>query len=191
MPPSRRPTPATDGPPAKRVDERPRHVARVPDATTAAGASATTPLNIGQLAKRAGVSAEAIRYYEREGVLPVPARRGAGRYRQYDAADAGRLRFVRRARDLGFSLDEVRELLALAGSDPAAPCTDVNRIATAHLAAVDTKLAQLAALRTELARVIAGCTGIVPVSTCRILDALGRPTDGSTEVDAGHGLNAP
>jgi DNA-binding transcriptional MerR regulator len=138
--------------------------------------SATESLTIGELALRTGVSAETIRYYEREGVVPRAARRGAGHYRRYEEGDAERLRFVRRARDLGFSLDEVRELLALANGSPSRSCADVNRIARAHLAQVDTKLAQLAALRVELDRVIGECDGEVPVSDCRILGALsGEP----------------
>ena len=82
-------------------------------------------LTIGQLAARTGVTAETIRYYERAGVVPRAVRDGAGHYRRYDEADAERLRFIRRARELGFSLDEVRELLSLAlGSDPA--CTPLT-----------------------------------------------------------------
>jgi DNA-binding transcriptional MerR regulator len=129
-------------------------------------------LTIGELATRTGVTPEAIRYYEREGVVPKAVRSGTGRYRQYGEPDAERLRFIRRARELGFSLDEVRELLALADGSPSHPCTDVNRIARAHLAQVDAKLAQLAALRVELDRVIGECDGVVPVSDCRILGAL-------------------
>lgn len=135
-------------------------------------AKAGRTLTIGELATRTGVTAEAIRYYEREGVVPAAARGGPGRYRQYGEADAERLRFIRRARELGFSLDEVRELLTLADGSPSRPCTDVNRIARAHLAQVDVKLAQLSALRTELDRVIGECGGIVPVADCRILGAL-------------------
>jgi len=132
-------------------------------------------LSIGELAGRTGVTAEAIRYYEREGVIPAPVRVGAGRYRRYDAADAERLLFVRRARELGFGLDEVRELLALAAGDPARPCDDVDRIARAHLAEVEGKLARLAALRDELRRLIAGCRGGGAMAECRLLGAMGAP----------------
>jgi DNA-binding transcriptional MerR regulator len=128
--------------------------------------------SIGELAARARVSAEAIRYYEREGVVPTAIRGGAGRYRRYTEADVARLRFIRRARDLGFSLDEVRGLLALAEGDPGRSCTDVNRIAQAHLAQVDAKLAQLTELRAELDRVITSCDGVVPVRNCEILASL-------------------
>ena len=129
-------------------------------------------LSIGELATRSGVSAEAIRYYEREHVVPAAARGGPGRYRRYDEADVDRLQFIRRARELGFSLDEVRELLALNDGSPSRPCTEVNRIARAHLAQVDEKLSQLGALRAELDRVINECAGVVPVADCRILSAL-------------------
>ncbi|HEX5829385.1 MAG TPA: helix-turn-helix domain-containing protein [Gemmatimonadaceae bacterium] len=132
-------------------------------------------LTIGELARRTGVSAETIRYYEREGVVPPASRAGAGRYRRYVAADAERLRFVRRARELGFGLDEVRELLALAAGDPRRPCDEVDRIALAHLRAVEAKLAELARLRDELVRVIASCRGGDAVAACRILGALGAP----------------
>ena len=129
-------------------------------------------LAIGELAARTGLTAEAIRYYEREGVIPAAVRRGAGQYRRYADADVERLRFIRRARELGFSLDEVRELLSLAEGNPERSCTDVNRIAMAHLEQVDAKLAQLGRLRAELDRVIAECHGVVAVAECRILGAL-------------------
>lgn len=135
------------------------------------GGSGADGLTIGELAAEAGVTPEAIRYYEREGVVPPATRAGAGRYRRYDAADVERLRFVRRLRELGFSLDEVRELLGLA-ADPNRPCAEVDRIARAHRAAVDVKLAQLAALRAELDRVIGACDGVVRIAECRILEAL-------------------
>ena len=144
-----------------------------PKTTTAA--PMTEPksyFTIGQLAARAGVTPEAIRYYEREGVVPQAPRGGAGSYRQYDATDAERLRFVRRARDLGFSLTEVRELLALAAGDPCGPCDDVNRVARARLAQVEAKIAQLEALGRELHRLVRGCDGDVAVADCRLLGAL-------------------
>lgn len=144
-----------------------------------AGGQHTPPirtLTIGALAARAGVTPEAVRYYEREGVIPPAVRAGAGRYRAYTEADAERLRFVRRARDLGFRLDEVRELLALAAGDRGRPegrsCAEVNRIASAHLAQVDAKLAQLRAMRGELARLVAACDRDAAVTDCSLLGAL-------------------
>ena len=130
---------------------------------------------IGALAERTGVTAETIRYYERVGVLPEPTRGNAG-YRRYGAADVERLSFVRRARDLGFSLDEVRELLSLA-DDPDRPCAEVDQLARAHLVQVEAKLAQLAALQAELGRVIGQCRGGVAVADCRILRALSDARD--------------
>ena len=131
-----------------------------------------SPLTIGELATRSGVTPEAIRYYEREGVVPRATRSGAGRYRYYGDSDVERLLFIRRARELGFSLNEVRELLALADQRPNRPCNDVNRIARAHREQVDAKLARLTALRAELDRVISECHGVVPLADCRILGAL-------------------
>lgn len=136
--------------------------------------AADATLTIGELAARTGVTAETIRYYEREGVIPPAERRGSGQYRRYAAADAERLRFVRRARDLGFSLDEVRELLDLASGARGGPCAEVSRMAQAHLAQVDAKLAQLAALRGELGRLVDACNRDAAVSDCSLLQALGR-----------------
>ncbi|MCU0617007.1 MAG: helix-turn-helix domain-containing protein [Gemmatimonadaceae bacterium] len=127
--------------------------------------------SIGALATRTGTTAETIRYYERIGLLPAPARAGSGRYRRYDATDVDRLAFIRRARELGFSIEEVGELLGLAG-DPHRPCADVDRLARAHLATVDEKLRQLSTLRDELQRVIGQCAGATQMVDCRILGAL-------------------
>ncbi len=144
----------------------------------AKGAEAAGGMTIGALAERTGVTAETIRYYERVGVLPRPARGTAAQthagYRRYGTADAERLAFVRRARDLGFSLDEVRDLLSLA-DDPARPCAEVDAMARTHLAQVEAKLAQLSALRTELRRVIGECRGGVAVADCQIVRALSEP----------------
>lgn len=138
-------------------------------------------MTIGALSERTGVTIETIRYYERVGVLPRPARHAAGvthaGYRRYRVADVERLAFVRRARELGFSLDEVRELLSLA-DDPGRPCAEVDAIARAHRAQVEAKIAQLAALRAELDRVIGQCRGGFAVADCRLLSALGAPSLG-------------
>ena len=139
---------------------------------TGVGTPEARRLNIGELASRAGVTPETIRYYEREGVIPPALREGAGHYRRYGAADAERLRFVRRARDLGFSLEEVRELLALAAGDPGSSCSAVNAIARTHLAQVETKLTQLRALQRELIRLVRVCDDDVLVADCSLLGAL-------------------
>jgi Cu(I)-responsive transcriptional regulator len=141
--------------------------------TTTSGAAGGTPaMTIGALAAATETSAETIRYYERAGVLPAPARRDSG-YRLYGPGDVERLRFIRRARELGFSLEQVRELVGLADV-PDRSCDEIDRIARVHLGEVEAKLAQLAALRTELRRVISQCRG-GHVSDCRIVDALSRP----------------
>ena len=131
-------------------------------------------LLIGELARLAGVTAETIRYYERERVIPRPKRTGSGKYRRYEQADADRLRFVKRARDLGFSLDEVRELLVLAQSDPKKPCDNVDQIARAHIAAVEEKIGRLTKLRVELSRLIADCDPKAGIADCRLLTALNQ-----------------
>lgn len=132
-------------------------------------------LTIGELAARTGCTAEAIRYYEREGVVPQSVRRGSGRYREYNEADVERLTFLRRARELGFSLAEVQELMTLADGDRTHSCATVDAIAKAHLAQVELKLQQLTQLRDELSRVIRACHGGLAVADCRILGALSEP----------------
>lgn len=125
--------------------------------------------SIGDLAKATGTKVETIRYYEGIGLLPKPART-AGNYRRYDPAHLTRLGFIRRARDLGFSLDEVRELLRLS-DDRARSCGEVDAIATAHLVDVERKIADLEALRAELKGLIRQCHRGT-IAECRILEAL-------------------
>lgn len=132
---------------------------------------ASPGLSIGVLARLTGVNAETIRYYEREHVLPEPSR-GNARYRVYAQIDVERLLFVRRARDLGFTLDEVRELISLS-DEPNRSCADVDALARAHLVQVEAKIAQLHALQLELSRVIGECGGGQAIADCRILRALG------------------
>lgn len=126
-------------------------------------------MRIGDLALRTGVKVETIRWYEKVGLLAAPART-EGNYRSYGADTLRRLVFIRRARDLGFSLDAVRELLDLA-SDRSRDCAAVDLVAGRHLAAVDGKLADLGRLRERLAELVASCAGGT-VDDCRILDAL-------------------
>jgi Cu(I)-responsive transcriptional regulator len=131
--------------------------------------AANSPLNIGALAKATGTTVEAIRWYERVGVLPAPERT-SGNYRTYGAAHLERLSFVRRARDLGFTLDQVRELLQLADG-PERPCDAVDRVARQHLEEVERKIADLEALRHELRDLIGQCRHGT-VAECRIIGAL-------------------
>ena len=126
-------------------------------------------LAIGDLGKRTGTKVETIRYYERIGLLPEPGRT-EGNYRSYDNGHLGRLSFIRRARDLGFSLDQVRELLGLADQRDRS-CEAVDVIAGQHLAEVERKLADLSALRDELADLIGRCHRGT-VAECRIIETL-------------------
>jgi Cu(I)-responsive transcriptional regulator len=126
-------------------------------------------MNIGELARAADTNAETIRYYERIGLLPAPPRT-AGNYRDYTTAHASRLTFTRRARDLGFSIEQIRVLLDLADRKEQS-CGAVDAIARAHLADVKRKLADLAALRRELDGLIRQCRHGT-VAECRIIEAL-------------------
>jgi MerR family mercuric resistance operon transcriptional regulator len=124
---------------------------------------------IGELARRTGCNIETIRYYERIGVLPTPERKG--RYRCYRVADARRLVFLRRARGLGFSLDEVRALLRLAVADGRSACRQVRQLASDHLTEVRTKISALKAMEFALADAVQRCDdGERP--GCPLIDAL-------------------
>jgi Cu(I)-responsive transcriptional regulator len=126
-------------------------------------------LKIGDLAKATAARVETIRWYERVGLLPAPART-PGNYRAYGPRHLERLSFIRRARELGFSIPQVRELLGLA-DDRGRPCAAVDAIARQHLAAVERKIADLEALRRELGGLIGQCRRGT-VAECRILQAL-------------------
>lgn len=127
-------------------------------------------LSIGQLAKAAQINAETVRYYEREGLLPRPARRASG-YRHYPPATVARLQFIKRSKELGFSLKEIAELLALR-VDPHTCCADVKHRAEAKLADIERKLADLRRMRRALTQLVHDCRGEGPSSACPILDSL-------------------
>ena len=127
-------------------------------------------IQIGELSRRTGCNIETIRYYERISLLPAPAR-SAGHYRVYDTADVRRLGFIRRARELGFTLDEVRALLALSANDRQDTCAQVRELAAGHLAEVRAKIADLRAMERVLADAVRRCTaGELP--GCPIIEAL-------------------
>lgn len=133
-------------------------------------------LKIGALAAATDTKVETVRYYERVGLLGAPAR-PEGNYRLYDDGALKRLSFIRRARALGFSLDQVRALLDLSDQRDRS-CREVDQIAAIHLAEVDRKIADLTALRLELARLLDQCRQD-KISECLILEALapaGRET---------------
>lgn len=134
---------------------------------------------IGALARRSGCRIETIRYYERIGLLPAPARQG--RFRRYAGADAARLAFIRRARELGFTLDQVRALLRLAGAD--APggaggpmvCADARELAAEHLAGVRARIAALRRMETVLAQTLRRCAAGESPDCPLIASLAGRP----------------
>ena len=126
-------------------------------------------LSIGKLGKLTGTKVETIRYYERIGLLAAP-KRTTGNYRTYGPEHLSRLSFIRRSRDLGFSLDQVRALLDLS-DDLDRPCEAIDIIAKAHLAEIDRKIADLRALRHELNNMITQCR-CGTVADCRIIESL-------------------
>lgn len=127
-------------------------------------------LSIGALAKRTGLTVEGIRFYEKAGILRATART-SGRHRLYSQADMRRLSFIRRARLLGFTLDEVRALLRFADDVGAGSCADAHRLATKHLVDVQGKLADLRKMERVLRRMVASCAdGALP--QCPLIETL-------------------
>ncbi len=128
-------------------------------------------LTSGQLAKKAAVGVETLRFYEREGLLAKPARTTTG-YRQYPVEAVERVRFIRRAQLLGFQLKEIKELLALRDDSDAAS-GDVRAKAVAKLADIDQRIRDLEAMRVELTHLVAACNGSSPAAECPILAGIG------------------
>jgi DNA-binding transcriptional MerR regulator len=124
---------------------------------------------IGELAKRTAVKVPTIRFYEQIGLLQ-PAPRTASGQRRYGQTEVDRLNFIRHARELGFDVDDIRELLAM-NAAPQESCHKADSIALAHLAEVDRRIASLQALKTELTRMVNEC-GHGRVCDCRIIEAL-------------------
>ncbi len=127
-------------------------------------------MQIGELAKSAGVPIDTVRYYERSGVLPPPRRRPSG-YRNYGVEDLARLRFVRRAKALGFTLEEIQDLLALTGRRTR-NMAGVKRAATQKLQDVEHKIDELTRVRDGLRTLVTACPGHGDLSKCPILAAL-------------------
>ena len=132
-------------------------------------ASRATDLAIGALSKRSGVNIETIRYYERIKMLAPPPRTATGR-RVFDSRDLRILVFIRRSRELGFSLEEIRALLRLGGPEKAS-CREVREIAAHHLEDIRAKLADLTKLERLLAKTVARCSGRT-APDCPVLDIL-------------------
>ena len=135
-------------------------------------------LTIGTMSRKTGTNVQTIRYYEQIGLLPEPERTQGGQ-RRYHNADLDRLAFIRHARQLGFPLQGIRELLVMA-DQPQQSCKEVDAIARRQLVEVEQRLARLNALRKELKRMIVDCGG-GSVAECRILGVLGDHSECLTE----------
>ena len=127
-------------------------------------------LTTGELAKQGGVNLESIRFYERERLLPKAPRTASG-YRMFSADDVRRVRFIKRAQELGFSLKEIKELLALR-FDPDTSCADVRKRAETKLSDIDQKISDLKRMRKILARLTSACPGRGNLDRCPILESL-------------------
>lgn len=127
-------------------------------------------LTIGKVAHRAQVRIDTLRYYERQAVIPPPQRNGSN-YRIYSEDTVLRVRFVKRAQGLGFTLAEIKELLELRVSEQAS-CADVRDQALAKIEDLNEKIRSLQAMRQALSKLADECSGDWPVSECPILDAL-------------------
>lgn len=130
-------------------------------------------LSIGQLAKSAGVGIDTVRFYEKQGLMPRATRRASG-YRQYQADDLRRLQFIRRAKERGFSLEEIGELLSLK-AQPTRGVEKVKAAARQKLMEVDNKIVELQRLRAVLASLVASCPGHGAPQQCPILQAFDTP----------------
>jgi MerR family transcriptional regulator, copper efflux regulator len=129
-------------------------------------------MTIGQLARSAGVGVETIRFYEREGLLCQPERRPSG-YRQYPAEAVRRVRFIRHAKELGFTLKEIQDLLELR-VDPSSSCADVRQRAKDKIGDIQGRIESLERVKAALEKLVKSCRGRGPTSECPILDVLDR-----------------
>lgn len=127
-------------------------------------------LAISELAKRSQVNLQTIRYYEREGLLPKPRRLPSG-YRIFSSEDVRRVRFIKQAQELGFSLKEIKELLALR-VHPGTTSAEVRQRTASKIADIDEKLLTLTAMKKALVRLTAACSGQGALSDCPILESL-------------------
>ncbi len=132
-------------------------------------------LSIGQVARRAGVGVETVRFYERQGLLEKLPRKESG-YRQYPPEAVSRLHFIKKAKEVGFSLKEIKELLSLR-LDSAATCQDVRSRAEAKILDIEQKLQALTRMKQALTDLTKACSGRGSVSECPILQAIGKNGD--------------
>jgi len=127
-------------------------------------------LNIGQVAKQTGVTVETVRFYEKHGLIAAPQRSDSG-YRQYPPETVKRVQFIQHAKEVGFTLKDIGELLALR-REPGTTCTDIKLHATQKIEEVDQKIQDLKRIRDALGRMIMKCSGRGTLSQCPILEEL-------------------
>lgn len=132
---------------------------------------------IGKVASGAGVNVQTVRYYERRGLLPQPQRTSSG-YRQFGPDTVPRIRFIKRAQELGFSLGEIETLLSLR-VDPRRNCTEVELQALQTIERIDGKLHELERMKSALSELVSACRNNAATSECPVLEALGEPVSGA------------
>ena len=147
-------------------------------------------LRTAEVARQAGVNVETLRFYERNGILPEPPRRASG-YREYPPEAVRRVRFVKRAQELGFSLREIKELLDLT-TVPRAKAGKVRQMAEAKIAEIDHKIRDLQAMKATLEGLLCACDGRRPLAACPIIESLSSYCSSggadSAGPSAGHGV---
>lgn len=129
-------------------------------------------LKIGQVAQAVGIGVETVRFYERKGLIPQPPRRKSG-YREYPRETVAQLRFIRRAKELGFTLKQIGELLDLR-DDPGATCGDVRHRAEEKIADMERRIADLRRMKKALTALLVDCEGDGPLRGCPIVEAIER-----------------
>lgn len=134
-------------------------------------------MTIGQVAKQASVGVETIRFYEREGLIEEPARRASG-YRQYDTEVVRRVRFIRHAKELGFTLREIKELLELR-VEPDCHCGEVLELAQAKIADIEQRIEALLRMKQTLSKLATACRRRRRTEACPILEAIDEPVNES------------
>ena len=148
-----------------------------------------TAMTIGRLARKAGVGVETIRFYERKGLIEQPRRPRDGGYRVYPEETAHRIRFIRQAQELGFSLREVQDLLSLR-ADPESDSADVRERAATKLAEVKRKITELERIRAALEDLIAACPGRGALRNCSIMETLRAGEETCENRPGGEGLRS-
>jgi MerR family mercuric resistance operon transcriptional regulator len=138
-------------------------------------------MTISKIAKAAGVGVETVRFYERKGLVDQPPKPPSGGFRVYPAEAAERIRFIRQAQELGFSLSEIKELLSLR-TDPATDCADVRERAQVKLNEITRKIALMKGIQTALEKLIAACPGQGALQLCSIIEAIEGPETTRTEL---------